>query len=105
MPNAPPCIFGDIGELVPPHLKDDFNNCKADLITTLPRCRALRKAWCVQHQCQCEVKQADITSAGSHCTDHSSFGRQQQFGGDKARFFFIWCASRRVLQDRCAHAC
>lgn len=45
-------------------------------------------AWCIKHGCNCNAGRASKHTAGSPCTDFSSFGRRGQLQGPMAPYFW-----------------
>ena len=99
------CVFKDVLEFAPSSLR---TACGLDggaelpgetLRKVLPTCQVLLHGWCYRHGKVCALQRADRHSAGSPCTDHSSFGLGKRFAGSKAKLFYLWAAQRRRLQE------
>eukprot|EP00969_Alexandrium_andersonii_P052067 2286561-Alexandrium_andersonii.AAC.1 len=90
------CVFGDIKTCVPADLMCEMEGLSGQALRTFVKTKfkVAPTCFCVRHQKQCPIVRAHLTSAGSPCQDHSSFGKNQQMDGPKAVFFMIWTGMR-----------
>eukprot|EP00969_Alexandrium_andersonii_P097670 4312394-Alexandrium_andersonii.AAC.1 len=58
-----------------------------------------RTAWCVRCGAYCKAIQAHKHTAGSPCTDHSSFGKREAMAGKQAKVFVAWTMQRRQIRE------
>ena len=56
-------------------------------------------AWCLVHGRMCLPRAAQRHTAGTPCTDYSTWGLQKREDGSTERLFVVWVAQRRFYQE------
>lgn len=101
------CLFGDIKDLLQPHLRELLEELSDQLryeemvkIMLETKGGALRnRAWCYVHKQLCSCKKATTHWSGEPCVDHSSQGKQQGLGGKTMLVHLVWVAQRLLLEE------
>ena len=103
LPKPPKHLFGDLGGFCPSELSRDFKRASGregmkKLRRQIRACVPNISAYCYIHGCHCTLEVTDLHRAGSHCTMHSSMGKQEGEHGSAMRYFFLWAALMRRLR-------
>ena len=61
---------------------------------------SFRSAHCARCNKDCFARTCDISVAGSPCTDHSTFGKQEGMAGKQCVPFGAWCRLKRRTLDK-----
>eukprot|EP00973_Karenia_brevis_P011353 1536887-Karenia_brevis.AAC.1 len=105
-PNGPRCVFANILQFTSNDLRKSVGLDRGRIATndvlkaSVPWMKIKKTGWCLRHGKHCELCQVDEHDAGPHCTDHSNFGKQDGWSGEKARFVYVWVAIMRCIRPK-----